>query len=192
MTWCQAPSEYLLETNLVGNQHCFRLDDLGSQVFTFDKLNVAEFVMRMPGNLPNVPLLGVDLHTSEFVLSFSLTGRLVCRLSLMLRGGSPVMGTLSVRVLGSGEALPRRIVPTAEVAALCGISAEEAIQRTGIHHRHWISADEDPLAQGALAAERAIEDAGLILRISTWCSMPREVPCRPSPTEVHSSLASWG
>ncbi|MGO1516807.1 MAG: 3-oxoacyl-ACP synthase III family protein [Arthrobacter sp.] len=74
------------------------------------------------------------------------------------------MGTLSVRVLGSGEALPRRIVPTAEVAALCGISAEEAIQRTGIHHRHWISADEDPLAQGALAAERAIEDAGLTLK----------------------------
>lgn len=38
------------------------------------------------------------------------------------------MGTLGIRVLGSAETLPERVVPTAEVAALCGISAEEVVR----------------------------------------------------------------
>ncbi|WP_435298961.1 hypothetical protein [Timonella sp. A28] len=60
------------------------------------------------------------------------------------------MNVLAVKVLGSGEALPRRIVPTREVAALCGISETEAIDRTGVHTRHWISPDEDPVTLGPL------------------------------------------
>lgn len=66
---------------------------------------------------------------------------------------------LPIRVLGSGEALPKRIVTTAEVAELCGIPTEEAIRRTGVLTRHWLSDDEDPLDYGLLAARRALEAA---------------------------------
>lgn len=71
------------------------------------------------------------------------------------------MGPLGIRVLGSAETLPERVVPTAEVAALCGISAEEAVQRTGVKTRRWLSKDEDPLQQGASAAQKEIEAARL-------------------------------
>ncbi|WP_230672706.1 3-oxoacyl-[acyl-carrier-protein] synthase III C-terminal domain-containing protein [Rathayibacter sp. Leaf248] len=68
---------------------------------------------------------------------------------------------LPVRILGTGEALPQRLVPTAEVAALCGIDADEAIRRTGVVTRHWLADDEDPLELGLLAARRALAAAEL-------------------------------
>lgn len=71
------------------------------------------------------------------------------------------MNTLPIRVLGSAEELPRRVVTTAEVAALCDIPAATAEQRSGVWTRHWLSADEDPLVLGAAAAEAAIAEAGL-------------------------------
>lgn len=72
------------------------------------------------------------------------------------------MNTLPIRVLGSAEELPRRIVTTTEVAALCDIPAATAEQRSGVRTRHWLSEDEDPLMLGASAAEAAIADAGLV------------------------------
>lgn len=71
------------------------------------------------------------------------------------------MTTLPVRVLGSAEELPRRIVTTAEVAALCDVPADTAEQRSGVRTRHWLGEDEDPLMQGVAAARGAIADAGL-------------------------------
>ncbi|MCP3424832.1 ketoacyl-ACP synthase III [Rothia sp. AR01] len=66
-----------------------------------------------------------------------------------------------IRVMGTAEVLPERIVDTAEVAALCGISEEKALQRTGVRTRRWLSDHEDPLLQGVAAAEQAIRAAGL-------------------------------
>ncbi len=71
------------------------------------------------------------------------------------------MTILGIRVLGSAEVLPDRVVPTAEVAALCGVPADEAIKRTGVTTRHWLREDEDPLSQGVVAAQKAIDAAGL-------------------------------
>lgn len=71
------------------------------------------------------------------------------------------MSVLGIRVVGSAEVLPSRVVPTEEVATLCGISPEEAVQRTGVKTRHWLDANEDPLRQGVSAAHEAIESAGL-------------------------------
>lgn len=68
---------------------------------------------------------------------------------------------LPVSIRGTGEALSDRIVPTSDVAEMCGISVEEAINRTGVLTRHWIHDDDDPLTYGLLAATRAIEAAGL-------------------------------
>lgn len=71
------------------------------------------------------------------------------------------MRKLGVRVLGSAETLPERVVTTAEVAALCGIATDEAVHRTGVKTRHWLSEAEDPLLQGVSAAQKALEAAGL-------------------------------
>lgn len=68
---------------------------------------------------------------------------------------------LPLRVLGTGEALPARVVTTAEVAALCGVPADEAERRSGVRTRHWLADDEDPLDLGLLAARRALAAAGL-------------------------------
>lgn len=42
-----------------------------------------------------------------------------------------------------------------------GIDVTEAIERTGVHTRYWLSEEEDPLVLGTQAAEQAIADAGL-------------------------------
>ncbi len=72
-----------------------------------------------------------------------------------------LIDTLGVRVLGTAEVLPARVVTTAEVAALCGVDAHLAVERTGVHTRRWLSPDEDPLDLGVTAALAALEDAGL-------------------------------
>ena len=46
----------------------------------------------------------------------------------------PIAAVLPIRILGTGQALPSRVVPTAEVAALCGLTAEAAEARTGVRN----------------------------------------------------------
>ncbi|WKK72662.1 hypothetical protein Q0F99_06950 [Rathayibacter oskolensis] len=71
---------------------------------------------------------------------------------------------LPIRLLGTGEALPGRLVTTAEVAALCGLDPEEAARRSGVLTRHWLADDEDPLELGLTAARRALDAAGIDAR----------------------------
>ncbi|WP_424952925.1 3-oxoacyl-ACP synthase III family protein [Deinococcus sp.] len=71
------------------------------------------------------------------------------------------MSVLNLRLLGSGQALPRRAVSTAEVAALCGVDAGVAESRSGVRVRRWLSGDETVLTLGAQAARQALEAARL-------------------------------
>lgn len=68
---------------------------------------------------------------------------------------------LPVRIAGVGKGLPKRCVPTSEVAAKCGFDAEEAIARTGVARRHWVSDGETALDLGVHAAREALAGAGL-------------------------------
>ncbi|WP_135229395.1 3-oxoacyl-ACP synthase III family protein [Deinococcus fonticola] len=70
---------------------------------------------------------------------------------------------LNARILATGQALPQRIVPTAEVAALCGVPADLAMARSGVRERRWLSGDETALTLGAEAARNAVQAAGLSL-----------------------------
>lgn len=70
---------------------------------------------------------------------------------------------LNARILATAQALPRRVVPTEEVAALCGVPADQAIARSGVRERRWLSGDETALALGAEAARRALAEAELPL-----------------------------
>jgi 3-oxoacyl-[acyl-carrier-protein] synthase-3 len=65
------------------------------------------------------------------------------------------------RLLGTGSALPRRIVTNAELAEQVDTSDEWITARTGIRQRH-IAGDDETTATLAIAAARAaLEDAGV-------------------------------
>jgi 3-oxoacyl-[acyl-carrier-protein] synthase-3 len=68
---------------------------------------------------------------------------------------------LNVRILATAQALPRRVVSTAEAAALCRVDARIAERRTGVRERRWLSGEETALTLGAQAAREAICSAGL-------------------------------
>lgn len=65
------------------------------------------------------------------------------------------------RVLGSGSALPKRVVTNAELAAKIDTSDEWIVERTGIRQRH-IAGDGETTASLAIEAARAaLDDAGV-------------------------------
>ncbi len=65
------------------------------------------------------------------------------------------------RLLGSGSALPSRVVTNAELAAQIDTSDEWIVERTGIRQR-YIAGDGETTASLAIAAARAaLDDAGL-------------------------------
>ncbi|WP_221088164.1 3-oxoacyl-ACP synthase III family protein [Deinococcus aquaedulcis] len=68
---------------------------------------------------------------------------------------------LGVRILSTSQALPTRVVSTAEVAALCGVPADLAHKRSGVRERRWLSGEESALSLGAQAAREALAQAGL-------------------------------
>ncbi|MEM7780571.1 MAG: beta-ketoacyl-ACP synthase III [Pseudomonadota bacterium] len=65
------------------------------------------------------------------------------------------------RILGSGSALPKRIVTNDELAAKVDTSDEWIIERTGIRQRHIAGDDETTASLAIEAAQAALDDAGL-------------------------------
>ena len=68
---------------------------------------------------------------------------------------------LPFRILSTAQALPQRVVTTAEVAALCGVPEGMAEARSGVRERRWLSEGETALALGAQAARDALSAAQL-------------------------------
>lgn len=65
------------------------------------------------------------------------------------------------RVLGTGSALPRRVVTNAELAETVDTSDEWIVARTGIRQRHIASPDETTSTLATAAARAALADAGV-------------------------------
>jgi 3-oxoacyl-[acyl-carrier-protein] synthase-3 len=65
------------------------------------------------------------------------------------------------RILSTGRALPPRVVPNAEFAALMDTTDEWIVQRTGILERRFAAPGVGSAELGAQAAAAAIEKAGL-------------------------------
>ncbi|MDO8501319.1 MAG: beta-ketoacyl-ACP synthase III [Gemmatimonadaceae bacterium] len=65
------------------------------------------------------------------------------------------------RIVGTGHAVPDRVVTNDDLARIMDTSDEWIIQRTGIRQRHWIVEGESGTALAKIAAERAIAAAGL-------------------------------
>ena len=64
-------------------------------------------------------------------------------------------------MLGSGSALPSRIVTNAEMATMVDTSDEWIVERTGIRQRHIAGDDETTSTLAIEAARKALDDAGL-------------------------------
>jgi len=72
------------------------------------------------------------------------------------------MGSVSgSRVLGTGSALPRRVVTNAELAETVDTSDEWIVARTGIRQRHIAGEGETTASLAIAAARAALEDAGI-------------------------------
>lgn len=65
------------------------------------------------------------------------------------------------RLLGTGSALPKRVVTNAELAEQVDTSDEWIIERTGIRQRHIAGDDETTASLATAAARAALDDAGL-------------------------------
>jgi 3-oxoacyl-[acyl-carrier-protein] synthase III len=79
--------------------------------------------------------------------------------------------------------MPSRVVHTEEVARLCGITTEEAIRRSGVVTRHWLSKGEDPLDLGVEAAHRALESANLSVADVDVIINASGMPLQPIPDD---------
>ena len=65
------------------------------------------------------------------------------------------------RIIGTGSALPRRIVTNAELAERVDTSDEWIVERTGIRQRHIAEPDETTATLAIAAARAALADAGV-------------------------------
>lgn len=66
-----------------------------------------------------------------------------------------------VGIAGTGSYTPDRIVPNSEFEKTLDTSHEWIVQRTGIHQRHFAAPDQATSHLSVIAAERALENAGL-------------------------------
>src|SRR5689334_6448052 len=67
------------------------------------------------------------------------------------------------RILGTGSAVPDRVVSNAELAKLIDTSDEWILERTGIRERRWVAEGSGigSTALGVEAARRALDAAGV-------------------------------
>ena len=65
------------------------------------------------------------------------------------------------RIIGTGSCLPDKVVTNEELAKTMDTSDEWIRERTGIHRRHIVSEGETTSDIGLIAAQRAIEAAGI-------------------------------
>ena len=99
------------------------------------------------------------------------------------------------RLLGSGSALPRRIVTNAELAAQIDTSDEWIVERTGIRQRHIAGEGETTSTLAIAAARAAIADAGIDARSIDIIILATATPDNTFPataTKVQDALGCNG
>jgi len=99
------------------------------------------------------------------------------------------------QVLGTGSALPRRIVTNADLAQMVDTSDEWIVERTGIRQRHIASDDETTSSLAIDAARAAIEDAEIEARSIDLIVLATATPDNTFPataTKVQHALGCNG
>src|SRR5262245_44018921 len=70
-------------------------------------------------------------------------------------------GRMSCYIIGTGAALPSRVVTNAEIAPMLGVSAEWIEANSGIRERRWVEADQSTSDIAAAAVRDALSDASI-------------------------------
>lgn len=65
------------------------------------------------------------------------------------------------KILGTGGYLPARVLTNADLEKMMDTSHEWIVERTGIHQRHIAAENESAGSMGVMAAQRALEAAGI-------------------------------
>ncbi len=109
-------------------------------------------------------------------------------------GGMRERGNMSVKIIGTGSALPEKIVTNDDLAQLVETSDEWIRERTGIGSRH-ISTGETVVSLAARAGERALENAGrtaadVQLLLLATAAPETGIPC--AACQVQSILGAAG
>lgn len=99
---------------------------------------------------------------------------------------------MAVKIIGTGSALPRKIVTNDDLAQLVDTSDEWIRERTGIGGRH-ISTGETVVSLAAEACEKALESAGrnaseMDLLLVATCTPEMGIPC--AACQVQSQLGA--
>src|SRR5512133_2469011 len=68
---------------------------------------------------------------------------------------------IPLKIIGLGRYLPKRIVPSSELEALCGVPAGWVERRNGVRERRWVT-DEPSSFMSAAARSVSLEEAKLI------------------------------
>lgn len=99
------------------------------------------------------------------------------------------------RVLGTGSALPRRIVTNAELAERMDTSDEWIVERTGIRQRHIAAEGETTATLATAAARAALADAGIDAASIDLIVLATATPDNTFPataTKVQAALGCTG
>ena len=96
---------------------------------------------------------------------------------------------MSIRIMGTGSALPARQVDNRELAGMVDTSDEWIRERTGIGSRH-VSTGETVVSLAVEACERALENAGrdaasVELILAATCTAERGIPCAACQVQSH-------
>ncbi len=108
------------------------------------------------------------------------------------RHGGKVRFDMSIRIIGTGSALPEKSVTNQELTKLVDTSDEWIRERTGIGSRH-VSTGETLVSLTARACEKALENAGrqadeVELLLVATCSPERNIPC--AACQVQSAIGA--
>ncbi len=102
-----------------------------------------------------------------------------------------------VAILGSGHALPERIVTSAELDAELGLIAGSVARISGVVQRHVASTTETAASLGAVAARRALRAAALTLEqidliVCASGTMDQGLPCNAALLHRELGLGQSG
>lgn len=92
------------------------------------------------------------------------------------------------RISGTGSALPKRIVLNAEIESGLGVEPGWIVRRVGVRARHRVSPDEGCVQLAVLAAQRALDSAGLEAGALDLILVATTSPDQPTPS-VAAELA---
>ena len=87
-----------------------------------------------------------------------------------------------VGIAGLGSYVPERVMTNADLEKLVDTQDDWIVQRTGIRERRIAAAEQDAGAMGSLAAQRALEDAGVDAADVDLIICGTTTPDKPFPT----------